>query len=114
MKRKKYKLLRLALAPPLIVLLVLGIGCRESSAEKAQAPTYPSLWESFDQDFNPNLNQALLKELASCSFIEEKVAILIVGPCGTGKSHIAQAIGHAAVRQGHDVLFKSQLLCQLS
>ena len=34
--------------------------------------------------------------------------MLIVGPCGTGNSHIAQAIGHAAVRQGHDVLFTSQ------
>ena len=40
--------------------------------------------------------------------LDEKVAVLIAGPCGTGKSHIAQAIGHAAVRQGHDVLFTSQ------
>lgn len=60
--------------------------------------------ESFDQDFNPNLNRALLKELASCSFIEEKVAILIAGPCGTGKSHLAQALGHCAVQNGYDVL----------
>jgi len=47
-------------------------------------------------------------ELITGRFIEEKVAVLIAGPCGTGKSHIAQAIGHAAVRQGHDVLFTSQ------
>ena len=45
--------------------------------------------ESFDQDFNPNLNRALLRELASCSFINEKVAILIAGPCGTGLRHNA-------------------------
>ena len=62
MKRKKYKLLRLTWAAPLIVLTVLGIGCRESSAEKAQAPTYPSLWESFDQDFNQTLEIALKKQ----------------------------------------------------
>ena len=40
--------------------------------------------------------------------VDEKVAVLLAGPCGTGKSHIAQAIGHAAVRQGRDVLFTSQ------
>ena len=40
---------------------------------------------------------------------------MIVGPCGTGKSHLAQAIGHAAVKQDYDVLFTSaaQLLSSL-
>jgi DNA replication protein DnaC len=53
--------------------------------------------------------------LATCRFIDEKVAVLIAGPCGTGKSHLAQALGHAAARQGHDVLFstQSQLLASL-
>ncbi len=64
--------------------------------------------DQFDFSFNPNINAALIQELITGRFIEEKVAVLIVGPCGTGKSHIAQAIGHAAVRQGHDVLFTSQ------
>ncbi len=64
--------------------------------------------DQFDFSFNPNINAALIQELIIGRFIEEKVAVLIVGPCGTGKSHIAQAIGHAAVRQGHDVLFTSQ------
>ncbi|XP_014679812.1 PREDICTED: putative ATP-binding protein Rv3427c in insertion sequence [Priapulus caudatus] len=64
--------------------------------------------ESFDLDFNPNFNQALLKELASGGFIEEKVAVLIAGPCGTGKSHLAQALGHCAVQKGYDVLCHSQ------
>jgi DNA replication protein DnaC len=31
--------------------------------------------------------------------------VLIVGPCGTGKSHLGQALGHCAIRQGVDVLF---------
>lgn len=61
--------------------------------------------EEFDFTFNPNINRGLVTELASCRFIKEKVAVFIVGPCGTGKSHIAQALGHCAIRNGYDVLF---------
>ncbi len=64
--------------------------------------------EQFDFDFNPTVNRALIAELATARFIEEQVAVLIAGPCGTGKSHLAQALGHAAVRRGHDVLFTTQ------
>jgi DNA replication protein DnaC len=64
--------------------------------------------ECFDFDRLPHLNRALIHDLATGRFIEEKVAVLIVGPCGTGKSHLAQAIGHCAARQGHDVLFTTQ------
>ena len=71
--------------------------------------------EQFDFDFNPKVNRALIQELASGRFIDEKVAVLIAGPCGTGKSHLAQALGHSAARQGYDVLFttQSQLLGSL-
>ena len=71
--------------------------------------------EEFDFAFNHNIDQALIKELANGCYIDEKVAVLIAGPCGTGKSHIAQALGHEAVRQDHDVIFTSQrrLLAQL-
>ncbi len=61
--------------------------------------------ESFDFDHNPQINRELVTDLASCRFIAEKVAILIAGPCDTGKSHIAQALGHCAVQEGHDVAF---------
>ena len=72
--------------------------------------------EEFDYSFNPSINRALITDLASCRFLQEKVAVFIVGPCGTGKSHIAQALGHAAVRTGHDVLFttQSKMLSQLN
>lgn len=71
--------------------------------------------EEFDFTFIPGLNRTLITDLASCRFIEEKVCVLIVGPCGTGKSHLAQALGHAAIRAGHDVLFSTadRLLTQL-
>lgn len=72
--------------------------------------------EEFDFTFNPNINRALITDLASCRFMEEKVCVLIVGPCGTGKSHIAQALGHCAIRAEYDVLFTtvSKMLGQLN
>ncbi|MDI6755168.1 MAG: IS21-like element helper ATPase IstB, partial [Thermodesulfobacteriota bacterium] len=72
--------------------------------------------EEFDFTFNPNINRAQITDLASCRFIEEKVSVLIVGPCGTGKSHIAQALGHCAIRAGYDVLFTtvSKMLAQMN
>jgi DNA replication protein DnaC len=72
--------------------------------------------EDFDFTFNPAINRALIMDLATCRFIEEKVSVFIVGPCGTGKSHLAQALGHCALRKGHDVLFttKSTMLTRLN
>lgn len=64
--------------------------------------------EDFDFAFNPLLNRALILDLATGRYLEEKVAVLIAGPTGTGKSHIAQALGHCAIRQGYDVLFTTQ------
>jgi len=72
--------------------------------------------EEFDFSFNPNINRGLITELASCRFMEEKVCVFIIGPCGTGKSHIAQALGHSAIRAGYNVLFttQSKMLGQLN
>jgi DNA replication protein DnaC len=64
--------------------------------------------EDFDFAFNPSLNRGLILDLATGRYLEEKVAVLIAGPTGTGKSHIAQALGHCAIRQGYDVLFTTQ------
>ena len=71
--------------------------------------------EAFDFDFNAKVPRELILDLATCRFVDEKVAVLVAGPCGTGKSHLAQALGHQAVRHGHDVLFltQSQLLGSL-
>jgi DNA replication protein DnaC len=64
--------------------------------------------ENFDFNFNPKINRAQIQELASCRFIAEKTPVLIVGPCGTGKSHLAQALAHCAIRQEIDVLWMAQ------
>lgn len=64
--------------------------------------------EKFDFSFNPNINRAQVLDLSTCCFVKEKVCVFIVGPCGTGKSHLAQAIGHEAVKQEIDTLFNTQ------
>ena len=64
--------------------------------------------EGFDFDRLPGLNRSQIADLATGRYLDEKVPVLIVGPCGTGKSHLAQALGHSAVRQGRDVLFTTQ------
>ena len=64
--------------------------------------------EQFDFEFNPSINRALIQDLATGQYLRENVAVLIAGPCGTGKSHLAQALGHQAVRQGIDVMFSNQ------
>jgi DNA replication protein DnaC len=64
--------------------------------------------ENFDFDFNQKINRAEIQELTSCRFIGEKEPVLIVGPCGTGKSHIAQALAHCAIRRNIDVLWLPQ------
>jgi DNA replication protein DnaC len=71
--------------------------------------------EQFDFGFIPKLNQTLIQDLATCRFVTERANVLIAGPCGTGKSPLAQALGHCAVRSGHELLFASQtqLLGQL-
>jgi len=61
--------------------------------------------ENFDFACNASINYAQIKDLATCRFIEEKVCGLIVGPCGTGKSHLAHAIGNCAIRANIDTLF---------
>ena len=61
--------------------------------------------ERFDFDKLPKLNRALVHDLATGRYLTEQAPILIVGPTGAGKSHLAQALGQCAVRQGIDVLF---------
>jgi len=61
--------------------------------------------ETFDFKFNPKIQVASIREMALCGFVENKQNIFILGPSGVGKSHLAQALGHQACRNGHEVLF---------
>lgn len=63
--------------------------------------------DQFDFDRLPKLNRALVHDLATGRYLTEHAPVLIVGQVGVGKSHLAQALGHCAIRQGIDVLFTS-------
>jgi len=62
--------------------------------------------DSFDFGFNPKLDRALVFELAAGHFISRHEDALFLGPPGTGKSHLAQAIGRAVILQGHRVFYR--------
>jgi DNA replication protein DnaC len=62
--------------------------------------------DTFDFDFNKKMNRALVFELATGRFITQREDGLFLGRPGTGKSHLAQAIGVAVIQQGHRVLYR--------
>jgi len=62
--------------------------------------------DNFDFTFNPKMNRSLVFDLATAAFIDRREDALFLGPGGTGKSHLAQAIGQAAILQGHKVLYR--------
>src|SRR5881409_2256305 len=62
--------------------------------------------DNFDFTFNPKMNRSMVFDLATCGFIGKRDDALFLGPGGTGKSHLAQAIGHAAILQGYRVLYR--------
>jgi DNA replication protein DnaC len=62
--------------------------------------------DSFDFDFNKKMNRALVYDLATARFVAQREDALFLGPPGTGKSHLAQAIGRAAIQQGYRVVYR--------
>ena len=62
--------------------------------------------DQFDFNFNPKMNRSLVFDLATCAFITKREDALFLGPGGTGKSHLAQAIGQSAIQQGYRVLYR--------
>ena len=63
--------------------------------------------ELFDFSFNRKIPEKAIKELATCTYLERKQVIFFVGPSGVGKSHLAQALGHAACRRGIATLYRN-------
>lgn len=73
-----------------------------SRIKQAQFPEVTTL-ESFDWDFNPDIDEVKIRQLASLDFVKAHRISLFLGKPGTGKTHLALAIGLAAVQQGYRV-----------
>ena len=61
---------------------------------------------NFDFTFNKKMNRSLIFELATANFIGRREDALFLGPPGSGKSHLAQAIGQIVIQQGYRVLYR--------
>ncbi len=73
---------------------------------RAAFDSYKTLAD-FDFAFNPALPKSKILDLATCRFLDTHTNILLVGPAGVGKSHVAQAIGHRACLLGRKVIYIS-------
>jgi len=62
--------------------------------------------DNFDFNFNKKMNRSLVYDLATANFVAKHDDALFLGPPGTGKSHLAQAIGQAVIQQGYRVLYR--------
>jgi DNA replication protein DnaC len=67
----------------------------------------PKTLEDFDWSFNTSIKKKQIFDLAACRFIRESRDLLLIGPPGTGKSHLCQAIGYQAIKAGYTVLYRS-------
>ena len=72
----------------------------------ARYPVHKTLAE-FDFDFQPSLDRKLVAELSTLRFVEEKRNVILLGPPGVGKTHLAIALGVAATTAGYQTYFTS-------
>jgi len=61
--------------------------------------------EDFDFGFNPKIPAGIIRDLGALSFVGQGESVILYGPVGVGKTHIATALGHLACRRGHQVAF---------
>src|SRR5664280_3669812 len=87
-------------------LALRGERLLERRKKQAQFRDSHKTLDNFDFAFNKKMNRSLIFDLATAGFIARREDALFLGPPGTGKSHLAQAIGQAAIQQGYCVLYR--------
>ena len=65
----------------------------------------PATLEEFDYDAAPGLDRSLINELATCRYLESATNILLIGPPGTGKTHLAVGLARAGAEAGYRTYF---------
>jgi DNA replication protein DnaC len=73
---------------------------------QAKLPLMKTL-DDFDFGFNPSINRQHIKQLSTCSFVAKHENILMIGPPGVGKTHLASAFSLEAIHKGFSVLYRS-------
>ena len=87
----------------------LNVRAQRKIARRTKAASFrePKTLEDFDFAFNPKVDRKLVYDLATGNFIDQGRDVLMVGPPGVGKSHLAQGIGYALIKTGRSVLYRS-------
>ena len=75
------------------------------AAPQAPGSTSRSPWKASTSPRSPKLPAAQIRDLAALRWLHAGESVILYGPVGVGKSHVAQALGHLAVRHGADVRF---------
>jgi DNA replication protein DnaC len=78
----------------------------ERRRKQAQFRDTQKTLDNFDLQFNAKLHRSLVFDLATAAFIARHEDALFLASPGTGKSHLAQAIGHAVIGQGYQVIYR--------
>lgn len=87
----------------------LNVRRQRQIARRTKAATFREArtLDSFDFAFNRSINRKLIYQLATGEFLAQAQDVLLIGPPGVGKSHLAQAIGFQLIKAGRTVLYRS-------